>query len=290
MDGLSRGFRSLCRLILPALIVFFSAACEPQAQKEPVATEPQPPRLVSLAPHLTELAFAAGAGQNLVGAVAYSDFPLAAKAVPRVGDAFNLDYERIAQLSPDQVLAWRGGTPATVIERLQAMGVSVLSLQTDSLQDVATALIQIAEVAGDAPGARRQAEAFLRALEDERRVVAEHARIGVFYQISLEPLYTPGGPHFISELVALCGGRNIFSDLDQAAAAVSQEAVLTREPRLIVVDRQQLEASRDYWRRFSGWQGEIAGIDADVVTRPGLRLAQGAASLCALLDRVREAT
>lgn len=274
-------------VLLAAILV---AACDSLSQSEPAPATTESPRLVSLAPHLTELVFAAGAGKHLVGAVAYSDYPEAARDVTRVGDAFNLDYERIAELEPDLVLAWQGGTPATVIARLQEMGLEIVTVRTASLEDVAEGLVKIGELAGDARLARSLADTYRAALREEYRDDVEAGRIRVFYQVSLEPLYTPGAPHFISELITLCGGRNIFSDLDVQAAAVSHEAVLSRRPQLIVVGRQWLPETREHWRRFSTISPPVAGIDADLVTRPGLRLAQGAAALCTLFDEARAAT
>lgn len=244
-------------------------------------------RIVSLAPHLTELAFAAGAGEQLVGAVAFSDYPAAASSVPRIGDAFNLDYERIAQLSPDLVLAWSGGTPTTTIGHLRAMGLDVRSLQTDSLQDVAERLIELGELSGDAGIARARAAAYRAELRTARRAFHDLAPVRVFYQVSLAPLFTPGGPHFITELIELCGGRNIFSDLRLQAAAVTHEAVLSRSPQLIVVGRQWLASTREHWQRYGIDGPDIVGIDADLVTRPGLRLAQGAQALCVAIDSAR---
>ena len=280
-----RVLRKLLLLVLFAAILSAGCSRESASSSQPSSTRAL--RLVSLAPHLTELAFAAGAGKQLVGVVAYSDYPAAARDITRVGDAFNLDFERMAELAPDLVLAWHGGTPTTVIERLQKMGLKVVPVRTVTLEDVAKSLITIGELAGDASLARSRAEAYQAALRQERRDFSEDEQVRVFYQVSLEPLYTPGGPHFISELISLCGGQNIFGDLDLQAAAVSHEAVLSRDPQLIVVGEQWLTETRELWGRFSAMSPPVEGINADLVTRPGLRLAQGAAALCVVIDAAR---
>lgn len=270
-------------MLAAAVVVGCSPAPAPEAQSTPQEL----PRLISLAPHLTELAFDAGAGGQLVGVVAYSDYPAAAREITRVGDAFNLDYERIAKLAPDVVLAWEGGTPSAVIEQLEKMDLNVVSLRTLRLDDVADAVIRIGQIAGDSEAATRKASDYRAALQDIRSRYADRQRIRVFYQVSLAPLYTPGGPHFISELITLCGGHNIFSDLDAQAAAVSHEAVLAMDPQIIIVGEEWRSETVEHWRRFSSAKPEVAGIDADLVTRPGLRLAEGAAKMCGDIDSVR---
>lgn len=276
-------------LVWAALSTACGPAPAPDTEADASSRRAGSPRLVSLAPHLTELAFDAGAGGQLIGVVAYSDYPPAARDIARIGDAFNLDYERIAELSPDVVLTWEGGTPPTALERLKKMGFEVVPLSTLRLDDVAEAVIRIGQIAGDPEAALEAAAAYRAALGEVRRVYGDRERIRVFYQVSLEPLYTPGGPHFISELIALCGGLNIFSDLDLQAAAVSHEAVLARNPQLIIVGQQWLSETIEHWRRFSSASPRVTGIDADVVTRPGLRLARGASAICAEIDGVRAA-
>ena len=109
----------------------------------PAATESPARRIVSVAPHLTELVYTAGAGERMVGADAYSDYPAAARALPRIGDAFQVDYEQVLALHPDLVLVWDSGTPEPVIEKLRSLGLRVERITTSRLEDIATAIRRI---------------------------------------------------------------------------------------------------------------------------------------------------
>ncbi len=273
-----------------ACLVWLSG-CAPEAGR-PQQPTTGGPRVVSLAPHLTELAFSAGAGDRLVGVVEYSDYPEAARRIARVGDAFNVDFERLSELAPDLILAWKSGTPAPVRERLLALGYKVVVLETLTLEDVPERLVELGQLIGDAKIARASADRYRQVLRSLRRQPQPGAEPGVFYQISLDPLYTVGGKHYISEIIRLCGGRNIFDDLLSPAAAVSYEAVLARDPQIILTDQRYLVETRAAWSRFMSLgatkNAGVRGIDADLVTRPTLRLADGARQVCAAIGQARE--
>jgi iron complex transport system substrate-binding protein len=251
-----------------------------------------PLRIISLAPSLTEIAYAAGAGNLLVGAVEFSDFPAAAKAVPRVGDAWRVDAERVIALRPDVVLVWPTGTPETTIERLRALGLNVVDVPTQSLADVPQALRQVGRLAGTSAVAERAA------LEFERRVTLQRARysrrlqLTVFIQIDDEPIFTVNGRHVISEIVTLCGGRNVFADLPQLAPPIAAEAVLAADPQVILSTDDTIANPRAFWQRWPRMravQGDtVFKVSSDLVTRASPRLAQGVEVTCAALEQARQ--
>lgn len=249
------------------------------------------PRIVSLAPNLTELAYAAGAGGTLVGTVEYSDYPDAARALPRVGDAWRVDPERVLALKPDLVLAWPSGTPVDTIARLESLGLRVVSIPTYRLADVATALRTIGKIAGTPAAADASAAAFDRRV---RRLRADHAgvpEVSVFIEIDDEPLFTVNGRHVISEIVELCGGRNVFADLPQLAPPVSLEAVLARDPQVILSTDDTIADPLALWRRWTRIaavrDGTIYSMSSDTLTRATPRLADGAREVCSALDDAR---
>ncbi|MDE2070204.1 MAG: ABC transporter substrate-binding protein, partial [Gammaproteobacteria bacterium] len=178
-------------------------------------------RIVSLAPDLSELVYDVGAGRALVGTSRYSDYPAAAKKLPRIGDAFRFDLERIVALRPDLILAWQGGTPVSAIERLRALRLPVMVIGTHRLADIATNLELIGKATGHEAQAHAAAQAFLTGLEKLHRQYGGRKPVRVFYEISAEPLYTIGGKQIISRMLELCGGRNIFGELTAPAAPVS---------------------------------------------------------------------
>lgn len=259
----------------------------------PAAATAPAQRIVSLAPHLTELVYTAGAGEKLIGVVEYSDFPPAARSLPRVGDAFRFDFERIAALKPDLVLAWESGNPVRAIERLEALGMRVAVIGSYQLADVASSLRTIGRLAGTPQAAERAAVSFEEDIAGLVDRYADAPEIAVFYQISLEPLFTVNGRHLISELLAACGGRNIFADLTELAPAVSVEAVLARDPEIIMTPSEGGAAALDFWRRWPDLaavrEDNLFTVNANLVARATTRTLRGAREICAIFDTARAA-
>jgi iron complex transport system substrate-binding protein len=249
-------------------------------------------RIVSLAPNLTELAYAAGAGSTLVGTVEYSDYPAAARALPRVGDAWRVDPERVLQLRPDLVLAWSSGTPADTVARLESLGLRVVSIPTYRLADVGAALRTIGKIAGTAAIADAAAAKFDAGIGRLRAAHATAPTLEVFIEIDDEPLFTVNGRHVISEVVQLCGGRNVFADLPQLAPPVALEAVIARDPQVILSTDDTIADPGALWRRWTRLaavrDGTIYSMPSDTLTRATPRLAEGAREVCAALDDARK--
>ncbi|MGL6222422.1 MAG: cobalamin-binding protein [Steroidobacteraceae bacterium] len=250
-----------------------------------------PLRIISLAPSLTEIAYAAGAGNLLVGAVEFSDFPAAAKEVPRVGDAWRVDAERVIAARPDVVLVWPTGTPETTIERLRALGLNVVDVPTQSLADVPQALRQVGRLAGTSAVAERAALEFERRVKLQRARYSRRPQLSVFIQIDDEPIFTVNGRHVISEIVTLCGGRNVFADLPQLAPPIAAEAVLAADPQVILSTDDTIANPRAFWQRWPRMravQGDtVFKVSSDLVTRASPRLAQGVEVTCAALEQAR---
>ena len=257
------------------------------------AVAAEPARIVTLAPHLAEMVFAAGAGERLVGSVAHTDYPEAAKALPRVGDAFGVDAERLVALQPDLVLAWEGGNPALVIDRIRALGIRVEALPATGVEDVPDQLETIGALAGTPDTAGRAARAYRQQIDRLRAAHRIATPLRVFYQISARPLYTVGADQPISALIELCGGSNVFGDAGRGAFVVSREAVIARDPELILAGGDSSSKDFAQWRELRGLTAADAGnllqVNADYVARPGPRLALGAADVCAAMDQARRA-
>jgi iron complex transport system substrate-binding protein len=248
-------------------------------------------RIVSLAPSLTEIAYAAGAGPALVGTVEYSDYPAEARRLPRVGDGWSVDVERVLALRPEVVLAWSSGTPQATIERLEAVGLRVVTVPTFRLADVPTALRLVGRLAGTPAVAEEAAKRFDDEVDRLRRRHASASILTVFIQIDDQPLFTVGGRHVLSEVVELCGGRNVFADLAQVAPQVDVEAVLARDPQVILSTDDTVADPAAMWRRWpqltSVRAATIYPLPSDLVARATPRLAQGVAATCRALDDAR---
>jgi len=243
--------------------------------------------VIALAPHLAELVFAAGAGEALVGTVAWSDYPEQAAELPLIGDAFRLDLERIVGLNPELALAWEGGTPPAAAERLSGLGIEVLWIRTRSLDEIAGALSLLGERLGNPAAAEAAAGAFMADLAARPAAASERLR-PAFYQVSERPLYTLGGRHIINEVLARCGLANIFADLDLEAAAVDFEAVLARRPQVIVISQEPGNASPlARWQRAQSQLPDavrLIEVDPTTLIRPTPRIIEGIDRLCAELE------
>lgn len=249
-------------------------------------------RIVSLAPNLTELVYAVGAGDALVGVSAYSDYPPAARTLPLIGDAFTVDQERLALLGPDLLLVWQSGTPAHVVDELLNAGFQVEVLRTQSLDDVARALLRIGQLTGRADEAKSAAERYRRELHVLTSKYAGSEKIRVFYQVSRRPLYTVNGEHYVSELIERCGGTNVFYDLSELAPAIAVEAVIERDPEVMLASTDAGSDAFVEWERWPQIAANRLGnrfiVPADEIGRATTRLVIAGEALCAALQTGRE--
>ena len=281
---------SRCRGLPIVVTLCFLAACAEPPEPAPAAETNS--RVVTLAPNLTELAYSAGAGSALVGVSAYSDYPSPARKLPLVGDAFTVDQERLALLKPDLLLAWDSGTPEHVIDELRSVGYRVEVLRTRSLDDVATALRRIGTLTGHSAAANHAADAYAEKLQSIREAHAGKDEVTVFYQVSARPLYTVNGQHYISELISLCGGKNVFGDLNELAPSIAVEAVVERDPEVMLAST---DAGEDAFAEWSRWPGMAANrysnhflMPADEIGRATPRIVNAARALCDALTTARE--
>jgi iron complex transport system substrate-binding protein len=290
------------RLALVALVLLLQAAAG-NAGEGIAATDdagrqlrlPQPARrIVALSPHLTELLFDAGAGPAIAGTAAYSDYPPAARVVPRVGDARALDLERIVALRPDLVIAWMSGSPRRQVARLEALGLAVFYSETPDLDGIASTLERFGRLAGTEAAARAAAERFRRELAGLRaRHHAGGAPLRVFYQVAAQPLVTVSTRHVIADALAVCGARSVFAAHRDWLPRPTREAVLLSDPDAIVVAAGAGEeaAALAQWRRWPGLRAVAAGrvyaVEPDLLHRATPRVLTGVARLCAQLDRAR---
>ncbi len=259
-----------------------------------VSVAGQAERVVSLAPFITELVFAAGGGDRLVAVSEHSDFPAAARNLPRIGNAFSVNLERLLALRPDLVVSWQSGIDPRVVERLESMAIPVFVLEPREIDDVAGALRRLGHLLGSGEVAHERANAFTAAIEGIRSQYAGRGRISVFYQISRRPLMTLNGQHMISDILALCGGANVFQGLSPIAPTVNREQVLATDPEVILVSVTGSRAPEylAYWRRYPAMTAvrhdNLYTVDSSVLNRQTPRLVDGVRRVCEILDTARE--
>jgi iron complex transport system substrate-binding protein len=249
-------------------------------------------RLITLAPSLAELAFAAGAGERLVGVSAYSDYPEAVRSLPQVADAVSVSIERILELKPDLILAWQGATPLKELERFNALGIPVAIIGVSKLDDVPRVLRLLGQLSNGGERSERAARAFETRIKALRGAKRSDGMKTAFVEISRQPLMTVNGEHFLSDILRTCGVRNVFADATQVVFEPSRESVLQAAPAVIIYGKSRQANPRPDARDAQLYKGLSAvrpaamiGIDADHLMRPGPRMLDAAAALCAAISR-----
>jgi|TARA_B110000211_G_scaffold225457_1_gene277715 iron complex transport system substrate-binding protein len=244
-------------------------------------------RVISLAPHITELIYSLGAEKQIVGTVKYSDYPPEASTLPRIGDAFSLNIESVLALKPDLIIAWHTGGNNRPIERLRSLGLPVYTNEAKSLAGIGEAIIDIAALLGKNERGFALQQEFVTALENSR-VVKKSSPV-IFFQISDQELYTVSSEHLIGQAINHCGGKNLFSDISPNVSQVNQEMILANQPDVIVVTQRPGSESAwvKTWRGFTGTQYQVDTIDPDLISRPSLRMLDGIKAICEIVNGAR---
>ena len=280
----------MIRAIALACVCASLCACSKPAPETAETAAAQ--RVVTFAPHLAEMVFAVGAGEQLVGVSAWSDFPREVLELPEIGDAFTIDQEQLSLLQPDLLLVWDSGMPGHTVDELRGRGYHVEAIQTRGLGDVSAALLRIGALTGRLGEAEASARRFEGELDELRALYKDAAPIDVFFQITARPLYTINRRHFISELISICGGRNVFEDLHELAPSVSVESVLDRDPEVMLAGTTAGDDVFDDWTRWPALAANRYGnqflLPDETIGRATPRLGMAGRSLCLALEQARK--
>ncbi|MEQ1583350.1 MAG: helical backbone metal receptor [Candidatus Nitrotoga sp.] len=255
------------------------------------ATPPQ--RIISLAPNLTELAYAAGMGNHMVAVTAYSDYPQQAKQLPQVGDVFRLDWERLVALKPDLVLAWGSSFSSRDRATFEKLTLKVLVLEPRRLDDIPKVLRLLGRVASTESVAEAAAHAFVQQLDILRRQYAGRTKVRAYFQIAAAPLLTVNDAHIISDVLRLCGAQNVFAAVPLLTPAISNEALVKENPQLmlaVAATHEQEEETKKIWRGLpliAARQGRMAFIHPDQISRSAPRILLGAKWICEQIESAR---
>ena len=251
------------------------------------------PRFISLAPHITEILFAVGAGSQVVGAVSFSDYPPEAEQIPRIGSSDRFSYETIVNLQPTLVFGWKSGNGQDNLQQIEKLGIPVYAHEPRTLEDVADSLETFGKLAGREAQGQQQASLFRTRLENLRQTYSDKAPVSVYYQLWNEPQMTVNDEHLISDVIRLCGGANIFADAIPLIPKISVEVVIQRKPEVIVATgmAEERPAWLDDWRKWSSLPAvsreQLFHIHPDLLHRHSPRILDGAEILCEQLDSAR---
>ncbi len=265
----------------------------PQANGEVVHLPASAERIITLAPNLAELVFAAGAGEQLVAVVEYSNFPQQVKTLPRVGDAFRIDLERVIGLQPDLIIAWQSGNPQTALQKLQQLGFTVWQVEITRPEEIADVVENIARATGTEEHGKQIAKQLRGRLTKLKQQNSEKPPLSYFYQIAARPLYTINGQHIISRSLEVCGAVNVFSDLSALAPQVSRESVILADPQAMIApeipgELPALNVWRDWPQLRAVETAALLYLPVDEISQATPRLLDSIELACKLLDGVRE--
>ncbi len=249
-------------------------------------------RVVSLAPHATELAFAAGLGDKLVGVSEYSDYPDQAKQIEKVANYHGVKLERILALKPDLIIAWPKGNPAREIEKLKQLGFKFYNSRVDSLDDIATNLEALSQYADSPEQGKQAAKDFRHKLSLLKEKYASSQPVRYFYQLSEKPIITLAQGSWPSEVFGFCGGVNIFENSPTPYPQVSIEQVLVAQPQAIFTSEHAIK-NGNMWQR---WQEDLPAVkqehvwslNSDWLNRPTPRTLNAIEEVCGHFEQVRK--
>jgi len=284
-------------VLLAAVLCSFSLAAEISVEDDfgnSLVLEQPAQRIISLAPNITEVLFHIGAGEQIVGADEYSNYPEQAKGIVRVNNHAAANYELILSLQPDLVIAWQSGNGDKIINRIRLLGIPVFVVETRSLEDIPNLFVRFGALSGHVENARQKAESFSQRLSLLRDQNSAKPEVRTFYQIWDEPLITLNGKHMVSSVIELCGGRNIFADAIPLVPYVNIESVVAADPQVIIAGGSK-EEKPHWFNRWRKW-GKVSAvrnehvylIGADLMQRHSVRLLEGAELMCDYLQRARE--
>jgi len=248
-------------------------------------------RVISMAPHVTELLFAAGGGERVVGAVNYSDYPEAANRIPRIGSNRQVDIERVMALKPDLIVAWMHGSSERQIEMVKKLGIPVFQSDPQTLAGIPDSVERLAQLMGTEHAARPVAAALRNRLAALRATYAGRPLVRTFYQVWDKPLYTLSGKSIVTDALRLCGGENIFDKLPVVAPVVTVESVLQADPEAVFGSAEKDYGGVNLWRQYPTMtavrNGNLFTVDGHLLNRAGPRMILGAQAMCEKLDQAR---
>jgi iron complex transport system substrate-binding protein len=256
-----------------------------------VTLEKPAARVISMAPHVTEVLFAAGGGSRIVGAVNYSDFPEAAKSIPRIGSNREIDLERVISMKPDLIVAWMHNSSERQIEMVRKLGVPVFLSDPQTLDGIPDNVARLGQLMGTDAVANPAAADLRRQLAGLRARYAGRPPVRTFYQVWDKPLYTLSGRHIITDALRLCGGENIFEKLTVTAPIVSVESVLQADPEAVFGTAEKNYGGVKLWKPYTTLSAtrmdNLFTVDGDLLNRAGPRMIAGTAILCEKLELAR---
>ncbi|OGT30293.1 MAG: hypothetical protein A3E87_00985 [Gammaproteobacteria bacterium RIFCSPHIGHO2_12_FULL_35_23] len=255
------------------------------SNQQPLVNKPVH-RIISLAPNVTELLFAAGVGAKVVGISAFSDYPPQALKLPIVATSGGLDMERIIALQPDLVVAWQGGNSPEELESLANFHIPVVNTRIQTIAQLIITIKYLGNLAGTSKEANQTANQLNNQYKTLLQQYSKQPVISVFYQISTTPLLTLNDNNLIDEIIRGCGGHNIFAHTLGQAPEVNITAVLANQPQVIIISESPASqvAAKQFWQQYPELQAvqvnNVFLVNPDFTDRAGPRMILGMQQIC----------
>jgi len=282
----------LCLLMLPVCAYAEITVVDDSGNK--LVFEKPVQRIISLAPHATELLFAAGADKQILATVDYSDYPEQAKKIPRIGNYKKVDYEKILSLQPQLVIYWKNGNPENMIDGIKNLKVKLFDNEPKNFEDVAASIRMLGKLLGTEQVAEMKAREYLDRLEKlrEKYLGSRKNKVSVLYQVWNQPLMTINRQHLINDVIEFCGGINVFADIDNIVPTVDIESIMLKKPDVIIAGMAKgREGWLNQWQRWKALDAvknnNVYGIDAALIVRQTPRILDGTEEMCEILQRFR---
>ena len=252
------------------------------------------PSIIALAPHIVEMLYDVGAGEQIIGTTAHADYPEQAKKIPRIGNYVRLQIERVIELQPDLIIAWKSGNPSDDLARLKQLGFTIVYSQPNSFKDIAKEMRQFAQLTGHTQQGEQVAKKFEKELAHITKLYKNKTEITGFYELWSRPLTTVAKDSWPQQFLNICKVNNPFEHVLTPYPQISVEQVLPASVQLII---QPLSINQKEREGFN-WQDwpiipavankQIIQPDADAVHRMTLRSLKALKDLCLDIDHTRQ--
>jgi len=282
----------LCFLLLPFTVHSEVVVTDDSGNK--ISFEKPVVRVISLAPHATELLYAAGADKQVIATVEYSDFPEQAKKIKRIGSYEKIDYEKILELQPQVIVYWKSGNPPSMIDGVKNLNLKVFNNEPTEFEDIPSSIRMLGRLLGTEEYAEQQALNFISQFKALKLKYQKPGlkKVKVFYQVWNKPLMTINHKHLVNDVIEFCGGINVFKDLSNIAPVVDIESVMAKNPDVVIAG--MTEGRREWLTDWERWKSinavknnHVFAINAELIVRQTPRILAGAKEMCEILQSVR---
>ena len=256
--------------------------------------EEKKPTIIALAPHIVEMLYDIGAGEQIIGTTEHSDYPEQAKKIPRIGNYVRLQLERVIELQPDLIIAWKSGNPSDDLDRLTTLGFNVVYSQPHTFEDIAREIEHFAKLTGHTKQGKHLSEKFIADLNNIKAKYRAKSEIKVFYELWSRPLTTIAKGSWPQQHLNICGATNPFEQVSTPYPQVNIERVL-QEPIALIIQPLSVNQKDREGFNWQDWSiipavknNHIIKPDADALHRMTLRSLGELKKLCDDIDKIRQ--